>query len=74
MPLIIIIAILALLRYLEVGPTGTISWWWIVGLMGIAFFWFEFGEKMFGLDKRKAHDEMEKARRDRVNKTFNKKK
>jgi small Trp-rich protein len=73
MPLIIIIFILVVLRVLEVGPTGDISWWWIVGLGGIAFFWFEFGEKMFGLDKRKAHDEMEKARQDRVKKNFSKK-
>ena len=73
MPLIIVIVILAVLKFLEVGPTGDISWWWIVGLMAVAFFWFEFGEKMFGLDKRKAHDEMEKARQDRVKKNFSKK-
>jgi small Trp-rich protein len=74
MPLIIIIAILLVLRWFEIGPTGNISWWWIVGLMVLAFVWFEFGEKAFGLDKRKAHDEMEKARLDRVNKNFGKKK
>jgi hypothetical protein len=42
--------------------------------MVAAFIWFEFVEKMLGLDKRKAHDEMDKARKERVNKTFNQKK
>jgi small Trp-rich protein len=74
MPLIIIIAILVALRVAEIGPTADISWWWIVGLMGVAYVWFEFGEKMFGLDKRKAHDEMDKAREARVKKNFDKKK
>jgi small Trp-rich protein len=73
MPLILVILALVVLRFFEIGPTGTISWWWIVGLMVIAYIWFEFGEKAFGLDKRKAHDEMEKARLDRVKKNFDKK-
>jgi small Trp-rich protein len=72
MPLIIIILLLVVLRYLEIGPFASLSWWWIVGLMAAAFVWFEFIEKALGLDKRKAHDESEKARRDRVNKNFKK--
>lgn len=74
MPLIIVIVALALLRYLEVGPFATISWWWIVGLVALAFVWFEFIEKMLGLDKRKAHEQLEEARKERVKKTFEKKK
>jgi small Trp-rich protein len=70
MPLIIIIALLLILRYFEVGPFAGLSWWWIVGLMGVAFIWFEFVEGALGLDKRKAHDESEKARKARINKTF----
>jgi small Trp-rich protein len=70
MPLIIIIVLLSLLRYFEVGPVANLSWWWIVGLMGVAFIWFEFIERMLGLDKRKSHDELEKARKQRVKKTF----
>lgn len=72
MPLIIIIVLLSLLRYFEIGPFANLSWWWIVGLMVAAFVWFEFIEKMLGLDKRKAHDESEKARKERVNKNFRK--
>ena len=70
MPLIFVIALLCILRYFEVGPVATMSWWWIVGLMFVAFIWFEFVERIFGLDKKKAHDESEKAREARVKKTF----
>ncbi len=70
MPLIIIIVLLTALRYFEVGPIANLSWWWIVGLMVVAFIWFEFIERMLGLDKRKAHDKLDKARTDRVKKTF----
>lgn len=70
MPLIIVIVLLSLLRYFEVGPIANLSWWWIVGLMGVAFIWFEFIERMLGLDKRKSHDELEQARKERVKKNF----
>lgn len=70
MPLIILIAVLAVLKLLEVGPLEKLSWWWIAGLFLVAFIWFEFIERMLGLDKRKAHEQLEKARKERVNKTF----
>jgi len=70
MPLIIIIVLLAILRYFEIGPFASLSWWWIAGLFGVAFIWFEYIEKMLGLDKRKAHEQLEKARKERVSKTF----
>ena len=73
MPLIIIIVLLSVLKYLEVGPLENFSWWWIALLFGIAFIWFEFGERIFGMDKRKAHEQMEKARQERVSKTFKRK-
>lgn len=72
MPLIIAIVLLSILRYFEVGPLAEMSWWWIVGLFGIAFFWFEVGERALGLDKRKAHEQLEKARQERVKKAFKK--
>lgn len=72
MPLIILIAALTALRYFEVGPFAKLSWWWVVGLMAVAFIWFEFLERIFGLDKRKAHDKLEKAREDRVKNQFKK--
>lgn len=72
MPLIVIIVLLSILRYFEVGPFAELSWWWIVGLVGVAFIWFEFIERIFGLDKRKAHEQLEKARKERVTRTFKK--
>jgi len=74
MPIIIVIAALCLLRYFEVWRFAGLSWWWIVGLMALAFAWFEVFEPMLGLDKRKAHDEDEKRRQDRIKKTFDKRK
>jgi small Trp-rich protein len=72
MPLIILIALLVPLRYFEVWRFGEISWWFIVGLMVVAFIWFEFIEKILGLDKKKAHNEDARRRQDRVNKSFDK--
>jgi len=73
MPLIIVIALLTALRYFEIGPFANLSWWWIVGLMIVAFIWFEFIERILGLDKKAAHDKMEKAREERVKKAFERK-
>lgn len=70
MPLIIAIAILSALKYFEVSFVQNLSWWWIAALIAIAFIWFEFIERILGLDKRRAHDEMDKIRKDRVKKTF----
>jgi small Trp-rich protein len=72
MPLILVIIGLSILRYFEVGPFAELSWWWIVALFGVAFVWFEFVERMFGLDKRKAHEQLEKARAERVKNAFKK--
>lgn len=73
MPLIIIIVVLIALKYFEVRFVTNLSWWWIVGLGVVAFIWFEFLERMLGLDKRRAFDEMDKAREDRVKNVFKKK-
>jgi small Trp-rich protein len=71
MPLIILIAALVGLRYFEVWKFANLSWWYIIGLMVLAFVWFEFIEPMLGLDKRKAHDEDAKRRKERMQKAFN---
>jgi small Trp-rich protein len=70
MPLIIAIVLLVGLKYFAIGPFADISWWWITGLMAIGFIWFEFLERVLGLDKRRAHEQMEKARKERLKKTF----
>ena len=70
MPLILLILGLIVLKYLAVGPFADLSWWWIVAAMFGAFVWFEFIERMLGLDKHKAHDRVEKARQKRVKDSF----
>jgi small Trp-rich protein len=72
MPLILLIAALCGLRYFEVWKFADLSWWYIVGLMVAAFVWFEFIEKMLGLDKKKEHNEDEARRKRRVQQTFDK--
>ena len=74
MPLIILIAALVALRGLEVWRFAELSWWYIVGLMVFAFVWFEFIEKMLGLDKKKAHDVQDKNRQARVKQALLKRK
>jgi len=74
MPLIILIAALSVLRFFEVWRFAQLSWWWIIGLAVLAFVWFEFIEKMLGLDKKKAHNMDHVRRKERVKKAFDKKK
>lgn len=73
MLLIVLIAALSVLRFFEIGPLADLSWWWIVALFVAAFLWFEYIEKMLGLDKRRAHDQSDETRRKRVDSTFRKK-
>ncbi len=70
MPIILVILALCALRYFEVWRFADLSWWWIAGLMVLAFVWFEFIEPMLGLDKRKAHDVDAQRRKDRVKQRF----
>lgn len=74
MPLILIIVALAGLRFFEVWRFADLSWWWIVALMAFAFIWFEFIEKILGLDKRKEHNVDEARRKSRVKQAFDKRK
>jgi small Trp-rich protein len=73
MLLIILIAALSVLRFFEIGPFADLSWWWISALFVLAVLWFEYIEKMLGLDKRRAHDDTENARRKRVETSFRRK-
>ena len=72
MPLILLIAALCGLRFFEVWRFADLSWWWIVGLMVFAFVWFEFIEKILGLDKKKAHNVDKNRRESRVKQAFDK--
>ncbi|KAF3997584.1 TIGR04438 family Trp-rich protein [Glaciimonas immobilis] len=70
MPLILLIVVLATLKFFTIGPFGDFSWWWIAGLMGVAFIWFEFVERAMGLDKLRAHAKMDKIKQDRIKKSL----
>ena len=72
MPLILLIAALCGLRAFEVSVFAGLSWWYIIGLMVFAFVWFEFIEKMFGLDKKKEHNVQTERREARVKQAFDK--
>lgn len=73
MPAIIILALLLVLKLAEVWIFAAMSWWWIIGGAVLAFLWFEFFERMLGLDKRKDHAHFEKIKNERVKRTFEKK-
>ena len=45
-------ALLLVLKWFEVDPVATWSWWWILAPLAVAFLWFEFFERMFGRDRR----------------------
>jgi small Trp-rich protein len=74
MPLILLIAALCALRAFEVWRFAQLSWWIIIALMVFAFVWFEFVEKVFGLDKKKEHEALDSRRAARVRQTFAKRK
>jgi len=58
--------VLIVLKVLEISVFATMSWWWIVLLAAIAFVWFEFIERRLGLDKKKAFDEYDEAKKRRI--------
>ena len=72
MPIIILILVLGALKYFEIWKFTDMSWWWVIGLMGVAFIWFEYVEKILGLDKKKDHKLDEQRRKDRLKNTFDK--
>jgi len=72
MLLIIPLFILLILKLADVWIFAAMSWWWIIGLAVFAFLWFEFFERMLGLDKRKDHLHFEKMKQERLKRTFDK--
>ncbi len=59
------------LKVAEIGPLADLSWWWVLTPLVVAFVWFEWLEKLFGFDKRRAdHLEWEQRRKERVAQQF----
>ncbi|MBC3876091.1 hypothetical protein [Undibacterium flavidum] len=68
MKLLIPAIALYILKLLDLSFMENISWWWINGFGLVVFLWFEFFERMLGLDKRKdemLHEKMLKERQKR---------
>jgi small Trp-rich protein len=57
---------LIVLKLLEVSVFATLSWWWITVPFVIAFLWFELVERRFGMDKKKAFDEIDNIKKLRI--------
>jgi small Trp-rich protein len=63
--------LLVLLKWLEVGPFATLSWWWVLAPLAVAAVWFEGLERLLGFDRRRVDGvEWEKRREDRVKRQF----
>lgn len=60
--------IILILKLLDIAPVAEWSWWWVSAPFILAWGWFELIEKRLGLDKKKAFDELEKAKQDRIKK------
>jgi small Trp-rich protein len=58
--------VLIVLKVLEISVFAAMSWWWIVLVAVVAFVWFEFIERRLGLDKKKAFDEYDEAKKRRI--------
>ncbi len=67
---IVVGVILLLMKWFEFGPVGQWSWWAVLIPFGLALLWFEIIEPFFGLDKRKAHDDLDKIRQERLKKSM----
>jgi small Trp-rich protein len=57
-----------ILKVLEISVFSELSWWWVALPFGVGYLWFELVEKRLGMDKKKAFDEMDKAKKDRIKK------
>ncbi|MBS0392761.1 MAG: TIGR04438 family Trp-rich protein [Comamonadaceae bacterium] len=59
--------LLMLLKYLEIGPVASWSWWWVLSPFAVAAVWWAWADAT-GYTKRKAMEQMEQRKRDRINK------
>ncbi len=65
---VLIGVVLALLKYMEVGSFGKLSWWWVsVPFIIVVIIW-EVLTPMFGWDKKKEHEDAEREKQKRISK------
>ncbi len=58
--------ILLVSKLLDFGPLADLSWWWVVLPFVLSLIWWEVVERRLGLDKKKAFDELEVAKKERI--------
>ena len=58
--------VLLLSKLLDFGPLAGLSWWWVLLPFVAAWLWWELVEARLGLDKKKAFDELEQAKKERI--------
>ena len=57
--------LLCLLKYLEVGPVATWSWWWVLSPFAITLLWWAWADST-GYTKRKAMEKVDQRKQDRI--------
>jgi small Trp-rich protein len=57
--------ILVALKYLEIGPVATWSWWWVLTPFAVTAAWWVWADST-GYTKRKAMEKMDERKRERV--------
>lgn len=45
-------AVTVIVKLSGYGAMATLSWWWTLLPLGLAIIWFEWLERLFGLDRR----------------------
>lgn len=63
--MLLIALLLTVLRFLEVGPLGALSWWWLLVPYAITVAWWSFADAT-GLTKRRAAERDESRRQGRI--------
>ena len=61
---VVIGVLLILLKLIEFGPVGGLSWWWVLSPFVLAVLWWEFADKS-GYPKRKEMDKMDARKEER---------
>jgi len=59
--------LLIALKYLEIGPVATWSWWWVLSPLAVTAVWWAWADAT-GYTKRKAVEKMEQRKRERIDK------
>ena len=67
MYLLIIGIALVLLKYLEIGPVATWTWWWILTPFALTVLWWAWADAT-GYTKRRVMDRIDQRKQDRLNK------